>query len=130
MPELFTNLSAFAINEQIKQELKKDHIDNAKTAELLSYFVKFENQLQKDAIKKILSKKLRQLANSFKDDPLDLNKTSKLVELLAFAEMFKLPVDISCAQNTVFKVYKALPEHIRQNQLLKVLCAKLNFNLD
>lgn len=130
MPELFINLAAFALNEQIKQELKKDYIDNAKTAELLSYFVKFENKLQKDAIRKILSKKLAQMANSFKDDPLDLNKTSKLVELLAFAEMFKLPVDTSCAQNTVFKVYKGLPEHIRQNQLLKVLCAKLNLHLD
>ena len=130
MPELFKNLSAFALNEQIKQELKKDRIDNAKTAELLSYFASMENKLEKDEINKILSKKLSQMAKTFKQDPLDLNKTAKLVELLAFAEMFKLPLNISCAQNTVFKVYKGLPEHIRQNQLLKVLCAKLNLNLE
>ena len=130
MPELFRNLSAFAINDILKQELKKDTTDAARTAELLSYFDTMPDKLDKDAVKKILSKRLFRLAKSFKDDPLDLNKTSKLVELLAFTEMFKLPVDISCAQNTVFKVYKGLPEHIRKNQLIKILCTKLNLNLD
>ncbi len=130
MPELFTNLSAFAINGKIKTELKKDPIDSAKIAEFLNYFEKMPAKLEKENIKRILTKKLRRAAEAFKADPMDLSKTSKMVELLSFAEMFDFPMDCSCAQNTVFAVFKELPAHIRQNQLLKILCLKLNLSLE
>ena len=120
----------FAINQNIKTELKKDPVNTAKIAELLNYFDKMPGKLEKDGINKILTKKLKLMTEAFNTDPLDLNKSSKMIELLSFAEMFNFPIDLSFAQNTVFSVYKNLPEHIKQNQLIKVLCLKLNLNLD
>lgn len=130
IPDLFVNLAAFAINQNIKTELKKDPVNTAKISELLNYFDKMPGKLEKNGINKILTKKLKLMTESFNADPIDLTKSSKMIEMLSFAEMFRFPVDLSCAQNTVFSVYKNLPEHIQQNQLIKVLCLKLNLNLD
>ncbi|MDD6173603.1 MAG: DUF3536 domain-containing protein [Elusimicrobia bacterium] len=130
MPELFENLSAFAINQKIKNELHQDPVNPAKVAELLGFFDKMPDKLEKESFKRILTKKLKQLTEAFASDPFDLSKSSKIIELLSFAEMFNFPTDLAQAQNIVFAVCKKLPEHIKQNQLIKVLCAKLNLNLE
>ena len=87
-------------------------------------------KLEKESFNLILTKKLKQLTEAFASDPFDLSKSSKIIELLSFVEMFNFPTDLAQAQNIVFAVCKKLPEHIKQNQLIKVLCAKLNLNLE
>ncbi len=78
-------------------------------------------------IKHILTKKLISYTKILEQDPQDLQRVNKIIELLSFAEMFNFPLDLYCTQNTVFNLRK--DGLLGESELIKILFTKLNLNL-
>jgi len=130
MPKLFLTLSEFVLNFELKDELMKDPINTVKVGEIISELARTSAKTDNEGLETILTKKLNSLVNSFAADPLDLNKISRLIEFLSFLEMFSLPANLYRAQNTVFERVSKMQEANKKHELVKILCKKLNLNLD
>ena len=78
-------------------------------------------------IKHILTKKLISYTKILEQDPQDLQRANKIIELLSFAEMFKFPIDLYYSQNTIVKLKKE--GKLCDNELIIILLTKLNLNL-
>ena len=130
MPKLFLSLSEFVLNFELKEELIKDPINTVKVGEIISNLARASAKPDEQSLQRLLTKKLDLLTDSFAADPLDLGRVSKLIEFLSFLEMFSLPANQYRAQNIVFKNVSEMQKENRQHQLIKILCKKLNLNLD
>lgn len=129
MPKLFLNLSEFVLNFELKDQLMREPLDTVKIGRIISDINQTSAKLDENSIQRRLTKKLNVLTDSFALDPLDLMRVSRLIEFLSFMEMFSLPALMYRAQNIVFSAVTKMPEQNRQNQLIKILCKKLNINL-
>ncbi len=127
MPRLFLDLAEFVLNFELKEELTKDNLDTTKIAQLITDLKQTSAQLDTGEIKHILTKKLISLTKMLEQDPQDLHRVNKIIELLTFAEMFALPLDLYCTQNSVFRMIK--DGLLSESELVNILLNKLNLNL-
>lgn len=127
MPRLFLDLAEFVLNYELKEELAKDNLDTTKVAKIITDLKQTSAEININDIKKILTKKLTSLTQVLEQDPQDLERVNKIIELLNFAEMFKLPLDLYCTQNAVFRLIKN--KSMGESELVKILLMKLNLNL-
>lgn len=130
MPKLFLTLSEFVLNFELKEELLKDPVDTVKVGEIISRLNSASAKPDASGLERLLTKKLNLLIRAFEADPLDLARVSKLIEFLSFLEMFSLPADLYRAQNIVFKQVSQMQRANQEHQLIKILCKKLNLNLN
>ncbi len=127
MPRLFLDLAEFVLNYELKEELTKDSLDTTKIAKIITNLKQTSAELNINDIKKILTKKLHALTKVLNQDPQDLERVNKIIELINFAEMFNLPIDLYYTQNTVFRLIKE--KSMGESELVKILLNKLNLNL-
>lgn len=127
MPRLFLDLAEFVLNYEIKEELLKDNLDTTKISQIITDLKQTSGVLNMNDIKHILTKKLISYTKILEQDPQDLQRANKIIELLSFAEMFKFPIDLYYSQNTIFKLKKE--GKLCDNELIIILLTKLNLNL-
>lgn len=127
MPRLFLDLAEFVLNYELREELTKDTIDNAKISQIITDLKQTSAELNIEDIKKILTKKLVTYTKLLEQDPQNLESVNKIIDLLNFANMFNLPLDLYCTQNTVFRLKKE--GLLGDGELVKILLSKLNLNL-
>ena len=85
--------------------------------------------VETSSVERILTKRLDLLLDNFINDFSDLERVSRLTDFLSFVQQCNLPIQLYRAQNVVFTKYQLMPENLKQNQLVQILCAKLNLNL-
>ena len=127
MPRLFLDLAEFVLNYELKEELAKDNLDTTKIAQIITDLKQTSAEPNKSDIKKGLTKKLNGYAKALEQDPHDLPRAGKIIDLLTFTEMFNFPIDLYCAQNTVFRLKQE--GLLSESELTKILLTKLNLNL-
>ena len=127
MPRLFLDLAEFVLNYELREELIKDNIDNARISQIITDLKQTSAELNIEDIKKVLTKKLVAYTKLLEQDPQNLECVNKIIDLLNFAQMFNLPLDLYCTQNTVFRLKKE--NLLAENELVKILLSKLNLNL-
>ena len=127
MPRLFLDLAEFVLNYELKEELLKDNLDTTKISQIITDLKQNSAELNINDIKHILTKKLVSYTKMLVQDPQDMQRVNKIIELLNFAEMFKFPLDLYCTQNTVFHLKKE--GLLTESELIKILFTKLNLNL-
>ena len=127
MPRMFLDLAEFVLNYELREELIKDNIDNAKISQILTDLKQSSAELNIEDIKNILTKKLVADTKVLEQDPQNLECVNKIIDLLNFADMFNLPLDLYCTQNTIFRLKRE--NLLADNELVKILLTKLNLNL-
>jgi len=129
MPKLFLNLSEFVLNMELKDLLQGEHYDTVKTGKIINDLNQITAKIDTASIERTLTKKLDGLIDNFALDPMQPDRISKLIDFLNFAETFNLPLKLYRAQNIVYKKTHEMPPQAAQNELIKILCKKLNLNL-
>ena len=127
MPRMFLDLAEFVLNYELREELIKDTIDNARISQILTDLKQASAELNIEEIKHILTKKLVADTKVLEQDPQNLECVNKIIDLLNFADMFNLPLDLYCTQNTIFRLKRE--NLLADNELVKILLTKLNLNL-
>ena len=127
MPRMFLDLAEFVLNYELREELVKDNIDNARISQIITDLKQTSAELNTEDIKHVLTKKLVAYTKLLEQDPQNLECVNKIIDLLNFADMFNLPLDLYCTQNTVFRLKKE--NLLGESELVKILLSKLNLNL-
>jgi hypothetical protein len=127
MPRLFLDLAEFVLNYELREELTKDNIDNARISQIITDLKQTSAELNTEDIKHVLTKKLVAYTKLLEQDPQNLECVNKIIDLMNFASMFNLPLDLYCTQNTVFRLKKE--GLLGDSELVKILLSKLNLNL-
>jgi alpha-amylase/alpha-mannosidase (GH57 family) len=129
MPPLILNVAEVVLNAELKEEVLKDVLEEKKINDIKANLKSIGAGIYEEMIKHLLSKKLAVLVSDYADDTANLEKAAKINAMLSAVENAALPVDMYKPGNIIFHTTENMPQELKNNDVIKTLCGKLNLNL-
>jgi hypothetical protein len=100
-PRIFTLMSEFAVNAQIRRTLESDPIDRQRLESLLHDADKMRVPLDRTTLEFVVRRKAEQAAEGMRESPLDPKVLAQLQNVISAARLLPFPVSLWQVENVV-----------------------------
>jgi hypothetical protein len=128
VPQLILHVAEYVLNEQLKKEIKKDVLDEARIKRVLEELKNIGGKTYGDILKNMLTKRLSLLMDDYAADAADTAKAAKTASFLTAAKKLALPVDTYKPGNIFYALLRDMPADSRASAAVKNLCIALDID--
>ena len=129
LPAAFTAVAEFVLTDDVRTELEQPEVDINSLEELMEDVRSLGLTLDLRKIMPVIQDRLLFYAQTFKENPQELQVAVKLVEFINYMEIFGFAPDYTRTQLLIFQGLDKLPVEKRGKSILKALARKLKIAL-